>query len=164
MSSLSRLVVTTDGSCLGNPGPAGWAWALSESVWCAGANPRTTNNLMELRAVYEALKALPASRPLVIQTDSQYVISVFTEWMNDWISRGWRTAARKPVANKANIELIAQLLTGRDVEWKHVRGHQGHLMNEFVDRRAHAAATAQKNREPIDEGPGFAASQGDEYQ
>lgn len=155
MVDRTRIVVSTDGSCLGNPGPGGWACAISESVWAAGASSHTTNNLMELRAVYEALKVLPSTQPVLIQTDSKYVISVFTEWLDGWQARGWRTAGRKPVANRLNIELVADLITDRDIQWLHVRGHQGHAMNEFVDRRARAAATAEKKHEPVPEGPGL---------
>lgn len=110
---------------------------------------------MELRAVYEALRAIPPSTPLLIQTDSKYVISVFTEWLDGWIAKGWRTAGKKAVANQTNIRLVYELLRHRDVEWLHVRGHQGHEMNEFVDRRAHDAATAQKVGNIINTGPGL---------
>jgi len=152
--SSDRVTVATDGSCLGNPGPGGWAWATGEGEWGAGANSRTTNNLMELRALYEALRAFPPEVPLLIQADSQYVIRIFTEWVDGWIARGWRTADKKPVGNRPNIELIVPLLHERDVEWEHVRGHTGHNLNELVDKRARAAATAIRDGLPVDSGPG----------
>ena len=148
-----RLVVATDGSCLGNPGPGGWAWAVDERRWAAGAHPRTTNNLMELRAVYEALNAADPAQPLLIQADSQYVINIFTKWIDVWRRRGWVNAERKPVANREAIEQIAALLAGRDVQWEHVRGHAGHPLNEFVDLRARAAATAVRDGRLIATGP-----------
>lgn len=153
MSSV-RIPVATDGSCLGNPGPGGWAWAVSEDEWGAGGNSHTTNNLMELRALYEALRAFPPQTPLLILADSQYVIRIFTEWIDGWRSRGWRTGDKKPVSNRPNIELVAGLLAGRDVEWEHVKGHAGHDLNELVDLRARAAATAIREGRPVDAGPG----------
>jgi ribonuclease HI len=109
---------------------------------------------MELRALYEALRAFPPTVPLLVQADSQYVIRIFTEWVDGWMARGWRTADRKPVGNRPNIELIVSLLDGRDIEWEHVRGHAGHDLNELVDKRARAAATAIRDGLPVDSGPG----------
>lgn len=137
-----RVTLTADGSCLGNPGPGGWAWVLDTDCWAAGGHHRTTNNLMELRAVYEALCAAPRGVPLLIQTDSRYVIQIFTEWLDNWRSLGWKTASKKPVANREGIEMIAVELEHRDVEWLHVRGHAGHEFNELADGLAKAAATA----------------------
>jgi ribonuclease HI len=144
-----RVTLTADGSCLGNPGPGGWAWVFDQTCWAAGAHRRTTNNLMELRAVYEALRAVPREVPLLIQTDSNYVIGVFTQWLQNWQASGWVTANKKPVANRKAIEIIAAELEHRDVQWRHVRGHSGHDMNEFADERAREAAIAiQGGREP----------------
>lgn len=152
MSSVSPLVIAADGSCLGNPGPGGWAWAVSADCWAAGGHPGTTNNLMELRAVFEALNAAPRDRPLVLETDSQYVIGVFTQWLEGWKAGGWRTSGKKPVANQPAILQVESALAGRSVEWRHVKGHSGHALNEVVDLRARAAATAIKNGGQVDEG------------
>lgn len=149
-----RLTIATDGSCLGNPGPGGWAWAIDEQHWDAGAASHTTNNLMELRALYEALRATDPAQPLHIQADSQYVINAFTKWIGGWKRAGWMTSAKKPVANRQNIEMIADLLAGRDVTWEYVRGHNGHPLNEFVDVKARNAATAIQSGRPIPSGPG----------
>lgn len=153
MPTPPRLTVATDGSCLGNPGPGGWAWAESSTRWAAGAHANTTNNLMELRAVYEALRHLPPDQPLLIQADSQYTINALTKWIHGWRRRGWQTAGRKPVKNQAAIVSIDELLTGRDVRWEYVPGHAGHPLNEFVDLRARAAATAVRDGGPVDCGP-----------
>jgi ribonuclease HI len=110
---------------------------------------------MELRAVYELLRATPPDLALHIQIDSQYVMNTFTSWVITWRANGWRTASRKPVASRANIEMIANLLELRDVTWEHVRGHNGHLLNEVVDRRARAAAMAVQNASTVDSGPGL---------
>lgn len=153
MPTPPRLTVATDGSCLGNPGPGGWAWAVSSTRWAAGAHANTTNNLMELRAVYEMLRYLPAEQPLLIQADSQYTINALTKWIHGWRRRNWQTTDRKPVKNQAAIVSIDELLAGRDVQWEYVRGHAGHPLNEFVDLRARAAATAVRDGTPIDRGP-----------
>lgn len=151
-------MIATDGSCLVNPGgPGGWAWALSPTRWRAGGHAATTNNLMELRAVFEALAATPAERPLLIETDSQYVIKTFTVWIGGWRRNGWQTAAKKPVANRDAICEIDRLLQRRDVTWRHVKGHAGHLLNEVCDLRAGDAAAAIRAGNPVDAGPGIGA-------
>jgi ribonuclease HI len=150
------IVIATDGSCLVNPGgPGGWACATSPDNWTAGAHASTTNNLMELRAVYEALAATPADRPLVLETDSLYVLKALTVWLTGWKRNGWLTAARKPVANKSAIVQIDALLAERDVTWRHVKGHAGHLLNEVCDQRAGAAAAAIRDGRPVECGPGL---------
>lgn len=150
------LVVATDGSCLVNPdGPGGWAWATSPQQWRAGGHPATTNNKMELRAVFEALSATPAGGPLLIETDSVYVINALTVWLAGWMRNGWRTAAKQPVKNKDAILAVERLLRGRDVRWRHVKGHAGHLLNEVCDLRAGAAAAATRDGVPVEVGPGL---------
>lgn len=146
------LTIATDGSCLGNPGPGGWSWAVSDSCWSAGGHPSTTNNLMELRAVYEALAATPPRRPLIIETDSEYVINVFTKWLEGWRANNWRTSGRRPVANQAAILEIDRRLAGRSIAWQHVYGHSGHHLNEIVDYRARTAAVAVREGRRIETG------------
>jgi len=146
------MVIAADGSCLSNPGPGGWSWAVAADCWRAGGHPNTTNNLMELRAVYEALSAVRPEVPLIVETDSQYVIGIFTEWLQGWVANGWRTSGRKPVANRAAIEEVQRLLSNREVTWHHVKGHSGHHLNETADRHARAAATAIRDNRPVDEG------------
>jgi len=149
-------VIATDGSCLLNPhGPGGWAWAITPEVWGAGGHPSTTNNKMELRAVYEALAATPADRPLIIESDSKYVINSLTDWLPVWRRNGWVNSKREPVKNKAAIEAIDRLLLGRDVEWRWVKGHSEHLLNEVCDMRAGEAAAAIRAGKPVDVGPGL---------
>jgi ribonuclease HI len=109
---------------------------------------------MELRAVYEALAATPAHVPLLIETDSQYAIKALTEWLAGWKRNGWLNSAKKPVANKAAILAIDGLLQGRDVSWRHVKGHAGHVLNEVCDLRAGNAAAAIRDGVPVDVGPG----------
>jgi len=152
VESHDAVVIACDGSCLGNPGPGGWSWAVSDLCWAAGGQARTTNNLMELRAAYEALSATPSDRPLVIETDSEYVINVFSLWLPGWKLRGWLTAARKPVMNRPAIEKVESRLHGREVTWRHVKGHAGHKLNEIVDQHAREAATATRDGLRVDSG------------
>ncbi|MCW2595643.1 MAG: ribonuclease [Pseudonocardiales bacterium] len=156
MISDDRLVIAADGSCLVNPdGPGGWAWAVSPEHWRAGGHPSTTNNKMELRAVFEALCATPVDRPLLIETDSLYVIKALTVWLDKWQRNGWQNSKREPVKNRAAIVAIDQLLLGRDVTWRHVKGHAGHVLNEVCDLRAGLAAAATRGGTPVEIGPGL---------
>ncbi len=149
----ARLTIATDGSCLSNPGGAGgWAWVVSEDEWAAGANASTTNQRMELQAIGEAVRAFPG-RPLLIQSDSLYSIKCLTEWLPGWIKRGWKNSARQDVANQDLIKYIERLLDGRDVEFEHVRGHRGHVLNEIADVKCGAAAAALRSGDPVATGP-----------
>jgi ribonuclease HI len=95
---------------------------------------------MELRAVLELLRALDRSEPVVVQTDSAYVIGVFTQWLEGWRRRGMRTSRNAPVENRDLIEAIAQELEGRQVRFEKVRGHAGHRLNELADAKAQEGA------------------------
>jgi ribonuclease HI len=140
--------VYTDGACLGNPGPGGWAWAVSPQVYGSGGEPWTTNQRMELRAVIEAVRSNDA--PMVVVTDSKYVFSCFSEgWWQRWVSNGFRTAAKKPVANedlwRELIGMYLQLGDGMlSFEW--VKGHGDDELNALVDRLARAQAASWARR------------------
>ena len=154
------LTAAADGSALGNPGPAGWAWYIDEDQWRAGGWPRATNNQGELMAVLDLLIATAdrSDEPLRILCDSQYVINSVTQWMPGWKRRGWRKADGKPVLNRELLERLDAAMTGRDVSFEWVKGHAGHALNEAADLRARAAATAfQAGREP-DNGPGLSGT------
>ena len=134
-------VVFTDGSCLVNPGgPGGWAWAVDTEHHDSGPDPSTTNQRMEIRAAYEAVKAHEGT--LHIVSDSQYVVNCFGQsWWRGWHKRGWLNSAKKPVANRDLWEPFIELVLERgDVTFEWVKGHAGHDMNEFVDELAGAAA------------------------
>jgi ribonuclease HI len=104
---------------------------------------------MELRAVFEALRSIPARIPIIVEADSKYAIKALTEWLPTWKTRGWMTASKQPVANRAAILGVDRLLEGRAVEWRHVRGHSGHALNEQADAHARGAALAmQRGRRP----------------
>jgi len=137
--------VATDGACPGNPGPGGWAWTTG-STDASGGLRVTTNQEMELRAILEVLRAHP-DQPIVILTDSQYVIDCVTTWLPGWRRNGWRTSARRPVKHQPTIEAIAAELDRRPVQLVKVLGHAGHPLNERADRLA-AAAAARAARAP----------------
>lgn len=135
--------VATDGSCLGNPGPAGWAWYVDDTTWACGSWAHGTNNMGELAAIAHAAAELPAEADLRILADSQYAIKAYTAWAPGWRRRGWVTSKGAPVANRDIIEAGLDALAARTgsttFEW--VRGHSGHPLNEAVDRLALYAAT-----------------------
>jgi ribonuclease HI len=138
-------VVYTDGSCHGNPGPGGWAWAVPAGPYESGAEARTTNQRMELTAVLRALEALPG--PLEVVSDSTYVVRCFTDrWWEGWRRRGWRNAAGRPVANRDLWEpLVAAVVEGgRPIRFRWVKGHGDDPMNGVVDALANQAAARQQ--------------------
>ncbi|TDR39344.1 RNase HI [Tahibacter aquaticus] len=138
--------VFTDGACLGNPGPGGWAALLRygkvEKV-ISGGEPDSTNNRMELMGAIAALEALTRSCQVRITTDSQYVKQGMQQWLPRWQANGWRTSDKKPVKNQDLWERLAAAVARHDVEWFWTRGHSGHPDNERVDRAARLAAEKQ---------------------
>lgn len=154
------ITAAADGSALGNPGPAGWAWFIDEAQWRAGGWPRATNNQGELMAVLDLLRATEhrADEPLVVLCDSQYVINSVTQWMPGWKRRGWRKADGKPVLNRELLEALDAALDGRQVRFEWVKGHAGHPLNEAADLRARAVATAFQRGSLPDTGPGLRGS------
>ena len=139
-------VVYTDGACLGNPGPGGWAWAVPGGRFASGADPQTTNQRMEVRASLEAARAIDG--PLDIVSDSTYVVNCFRDrWWEGWLARGWLNKAKKPVANRDLWEPLVELVQSRrDVTFRWVKGHSDDAANDLVDRLAVEAATRQQGR------------------
>ena len=131
-----QVEIFTDGACLGNPGPGGWAvllrWREQERE-LVGSEPHTTNNRMELMAAIAGLEALKRSSRVVLTTDSTYVKDGITKWIHGWKRNGWKTAAKKPVKNVELWQRLDSAIAGHDVEWRWVKGHAGHLENERVD-------------------------------
>ena len=139
----------TDGACLGNPGPGGWAWAVEGGSYASGAEDPSTNQRMEIRAALEAVRAVPGE--LVVVSDSTYVVNCFRDrWWEGWKARGWLNAARKPVANRDLWEPLVELVRTRgDVRFRWVKGHSGDAMNDLVDRLAVEAAKLQQGRSGV---------------
>jgi ribonuclease HI len=143
--------IHTDGSCRGNPGPGGWAWARDHDHFASGADVHTTNQRMELLAVIEALRDNPDD-PLEIVSDSNYVVKCFEEkWHVGWLRRGWKNSQGKPVANRDLWEdLFALTLDSpREISFSWVKGHSGDRMNDFVDQLATEAADVQRGRRQL---------------
>ncbi len=131
--------IYTDGACKGNPGPGGWGAYLKSGVHekeLYGGEAQTTNNRMELVAVIEALAALKRRSRVVLHTDSQYVKLGVTEWLPNWIRRGWKTAGNKAVKNADLWGRLAELAQRHDIDWRWVKGHAGNAGNERADRLA----------------------------
>jgi ribonuclease HI len=142
VANIDQTVVFTDGACIGNPGPGGWAWATSRARFAFGTDPETTNQRMELTAVIEAVAANPGR--LEIASDSEYVVRCFKEkWWERWRENGWRNAKRQPVANQDLWKtLVAEAIDLRsgEIAFRWVKGHSGEPLNEFVDELANDAA------------------------
>jgi len=146
--------VYTDGGCDPNPGPGGWGaiihWPDREWV-LSGNDPATTNNRMELCAAAAALallEGLLGRCQVNLHTDSQYLRRGITEWINGWVSRGWRTRDKQPVKNQDLWRLLHRLTQAHDVTWHWLKGHAGHPLNERADRLASEAQRA------LQRGPG----------
>lgn len=135
--------VHTDGACLGNPGPGGWAALLrygARERELAGGELQTTNNRMELMAAIRALETLTEACTVVLHTDSQYVRKGITEWMPNWLRRNWRTAGGAAVKNRDLWERLHAASQRHRIDWRWVKGHSGDPDNERVDELARAAA------------------------
>lgn len=142
-SQLKKVICYSDGSCLGNPGPGGWAVLMrykNNEKELSGAELNTTNNRMELQAAIEALKALKERCDVVIHTDSKYVQNGITEWLYNWKKNGWKTANRKPVKNLDLWQQLDEQVSKHQVTWAWVKGHSGHPENDRVDELARNAA------------------------
>lgn len=134
-----RVVIHTDGACSGNPGPGGWGAILEydgREKELSGGEAATTNNRMELTAAIEALRALKAGASVELHTDSEYLKKGITEWILGWKRNGWKTAAKKPVKNAELWQAIDALAAKHDIDWRWVRGHAGHDLNERADELA----------------------------
>jgi ribonuclease HI len=133
------VVIYTDGACSGNPGPGGWGAILISGVHereICGGELETTNNRMELMAAIQALEALKRPCKVELHTDSQYLRTGITEWLAGWKARGWKTAAKQPVKNEDLWKRLDEARKRHDVDWRWVKGHAGHELNERADALA----------------------------
>jgi ribonuclease HI len=151
MTKNSNLVqIFTDGACKGNPGPGGWGAIMKYGDHVKelnGYSAETTNNIMELTAVIEALKSLTRPCKIILTTDSNYVKNGITEWIHNWKKKGWKTANKKPVKNKECWLQLDVEVQRHQIEWKWVKGHSGHPENERADELANEAVEDNGNRE-----------------
>ncbi|MGN6228900.1 MAG: ribonuclease HI [Dyella sp.] len=140
---MTEVEAFTDGACLGNPGPGGWAALLRSKGterMLTGGERDTTNNRMELMAAIAALEALKRPCKVHLTTDSRYVMQGIEEWVPKWRANGWRTADRKPVKNQDLWQRLSEASAPHAVRWQWVRGHNGHVENERVDVAAREQA------------------------
>lgn len=148
---MTEIEIHTDGACLGNPGPGGWAALLRcrgvERELCGG-EPQTTNNRMELMAAIAALEALTRPCAAVLHSDSQYVLQGISEWMPAWKRKGWKTAAGAAVKNQDLWQRLDAAAHPHRVRWQWVKGHAGHPDNERVDALARIQAQRFRDGAP----------------
>jgi ribonuclease HI len=148
-SKRKHVTIYTDGACSGNPGPGGWAALLMYDKHVreiSGHAAETTNNRMELQATIAALRQLKEPCDVALYTDSKYVLQGFTEWLDGWQRKGWKTADKKPVKN---VDLWQELVAAAEkhrIDWHWVKGHSGDAHNDRVD--ALAVAQSQKAKTP----------------
>ena len=151
MSKDNNIVhIFTDGACKGNPGPGGWGAIMKYGDHVKelnGYSSKTTNNIMEITAVIEALKSLTRPCAIILTTDSNYVKDGITQWIHNWKKKGWKTANKKPVKNKECWLQLDVEVQRHQIEWKWVQGHSGHPENERADELANEAVEDNGNRE-----------------
>ena len=143
---MKKVQLITDGACLGNPGPGGWAAILrhgehKKELW--GCQPHTTNNRMELTAAIEGLRALRVACEVQVITDSEYMKNGITTWIHGWKKKGWMTAAKKPVVNQDLWMALDEQVTRHKTEWVWTKGHANHSDNNRCDELASRAAKEQ---------------------
>ncbi len=148
---MKQVEVHTDGACLGNPGPGGWAALLrygEREREVVGGEAHTTNNRMELMAAISALETLTEGCSVVLTTDSQYVRQGITEWLPGWVRRGWKTSGGEPVKNRDLWERLAAAIGRHRIDWRWVKGHSGDPDNERVDGLARDEALKFRAQAP----------------
>ena len=139
---MNRVIIYTDGSCRGNPGPGGWAAILTygqQEKEIFGAEKITTNNRMELQAAVEALKSLTRRCEVDLFTDSQYLRQGMTAWIHNWRRNGWLSSDKKPIKNQDLWIQLEECASSHHVHWHWVKAHNGHEFNERVDMLAKQA-------------------------
>jgi ribonuclease HI len=143
---MKKVQLITDGACLGNPGPGGWAAILrynehKREMW--GCELHTTNNRMELRAAIEGLSALSETCEVEVVTDSEYLKNGITTWIENWKRKDWMTAAKKPVLNKDLWQELDEQNARHHTTWTWTKGHSSHVDNNRCDELATRAAREQ---------------------
>ena len=135
----NKVIIYTDGACSGNPGKGGWGAVLihqGNEKYLSGYDKMTTNNKMELTATIESLKSIKTKSKIELYTDSQYVKNGINSWIINWKKNGWKTASKKPVANKELWIALDECAAKHEVIWFWVKGHAGNKYNEIADELA----------------------------
>lgn len=144
-----KVEIFCDGACSGNPGPGGFGCILrfgAREKELSGASPHTTNNRMELLAAITALESLKRPCEVVLTTDSQYLVKGMTEWIQGWINKGWKNSKKEDVLNRDLWERLLSLTSVHAVQWRWIRGHNGHAENERCDELARGAILEMQQR------------------
>ena len=144
-----QVTIFTDGACSGNPGPGGWGAILIHGATkkeLCGGEPGTTNNRMELMAAIQALEALTKPCRVELHTDSRYVMDGISQWIHGWKARGWKTAAKAPVKNEDLWRRLDAARLRHEVDWRWVKGHNGHELNERADALARKGLQEARSR------------------
>lgn len=138
-----KVIIYTDGACSGNPGPGGWGAILmfkGAKKEISGGNKQTTNNVMEITAVIEALKCLKIESDVQVYSDSAYTVNAFNQgWIYNWIKNGWKTSNKEPVKNKELWQELYDLTKKHKVEFIKVKGHADNEFNNRCDEMARKA-------------------------
>lgn len=148
---MKSIEIHTDGACLGNPGPGGWAALLrfnGAEKTLAGGEPQTTNNRMELMAAIMALEGLKVPCAAILHSDSKYVLQGISEWLPGWKRKGWKTSGGGAVKNQDLWQRLDAAAALHQMQWQWVKGHNGHPDNERVDALARAEAERFRNGTP----------------
>ncbi len=144
---MKKIKIVTDGACLGNPGPGGWACILrygDHKREIFGWAPHTTNNRMELTAAIEGLRILREPCNVEVITDSEYLRNGITSWISGWKKKNWMTAAKKPVVNRDLWEDLDAHAGMHRIQWAWTKGHASHADNNRADELASLAARERR--------------------
>tara|TARA_Y100001978_G_C23463955_1_gene323707 strand:+ start:36 stop:491 length:456 start_codon:yes stop_codon:yes gene_type:complete len=144
ISSKFDYIIYTDGACLGNPGPGGWAAVIFDKEGkkkiLKGNEESTTNNRMELIATIKAIEIIEYKSNIKIYTDSKYVIDGISSWIINWKKNNWKTSSKEPVKNVKLWQKLDYVSSKHEIVWEWIKGHSGHLLNEEVDELARIQA------------------------
>ena len=140
---MNKVDIYTDGACIGNPGPGGWAFIIKysngETKEFSGSEKYTTNNKMELTAAIKAIKYLKKKIIINIYTDSKYLKDGITIWIKKWKLNGWKTSNKKKVKNSDLWKLLEEKIHNHEIHWTWVKGHNENILNEKADMLAKKA-------------------------
>jgi len=137
---MKKVFIYADGACKGNPGAGGYGVVLKHNMKeIKGAESNTTNNKMELTAAIIGLRTLKEPCDVTLISDSNYLIQGMIKWVNLWMKKDWKTYGKMPVKNRELWEELVKLSKRHKIEWKWIKGHNGHVENEMADRLANKA-------------------------
>ena len=149
---MKKVQLITDGACLGNPGPGGWAAILRHGAYrreIFGCASLTTNNRMELTAAIQGLRAIKESCEVEVVTDSEYVKNGITQWIHAWKRNHWKRSDKKPVLNVDLWQELDEEVSRHKTTWLWTKGHASHQDNNRADELANLAAREQRSGDRV---------------